>query len=132
MSYRVMVTREGGNWLAEVPELPGAHTYARRLDALDAEVREVIAAMLDLPEGAEPTLELTYTINSGAHELDARVEKLRLVRAAIHEAERKLAQETADVTAELLANQHTMREAAFRIGVSGSRISQIKQERLAS
>ena len=40
--YRVVVTREDGSWLADVPGLEGAHTYARSLPALDRAVREVV------------------------------------------------------------------------------------------
>ena len=48
--YRVTVTREGDWWLADVPELPGAYTYARTLTGLGRKVREVIALMAELPE----------------------------------------------------------------------------------
>jgi predicted RNase H-like HicB family nuclease len=41
-AYRVVVTREDGRWLADVPGLEGAHTYARSLPALDQAVREVV------------------------------------------------------------------------------------------
>jgi predicted RNase H-like HicB family nuclease len=41
-AYRVVVTREDSHWLADVPELQGAHTYARSLPTLDQAVREVI------------------------------------------------------------------------------------------
>jgi len=60
MSYRTVVTREGHLWLADVPALAGAHTYAGNLLALDEAVREVIALVEDLPDGAESTLELDW------------------------------------------------------------------------
>jgi len=34
-TYRVVITREDGQWLADVPSLEGAHTYAGSLPALD-------------------------------------------------------------------------------------------------
>jgi hypothetical protein len=34
-AYQVTVSREDGQWLADVPELQGAHTYARSLPTLD-------------------------------------------------------------------------------------------------
>ena len=49
-TYRVMATREDDAWLADVPELPGAHTFARTLPALDKAVREVIVLAADLPD----------------------------------------------------------------------------------
>lgn len=39
VSYRVVVTREDGAWLADVPTLDGAHTWARNLPTLDLAVR---------------------------------------------------------------------------------------------
>src|SRR5690348_2206131 len=49
-AYRVVVTREDGAWLADIPELAGAHTYARTLPALDRAVREVIVMAADRPD----------------------------------------------------------------------------------
>lgn len=46
-TYRVVVTREDGRWLADVPDVPGAHTWANSLNALRKAVREVIALMDD-------------------------------------------------------------------------------------
>jgi hypothetical protein len=34
--------REDNQWLADVPELPGAHTYARSLPSLEQAIREVV------------------------------------------------------------------------------------------
>src|SRR5659263_509011 len=32
--YEVIVTREGSSWLADIPAVPGAHTFARSLTGL--------------------------------------------------------------------------------------------------
>ena len=54
-AYRVVVIHDekSGWWSATVSDLPGAHTEAKTLEDLDRAVREVIALMLDLPEGRE-------------------------------------------------------------------------------
>lgn len=55
-TYGVHVTREGHQWLAEVPGLEGTQTYAPNLTALDRYVREIIVLAEDLPaavRGAE-------------------------------------------------------------------------------
>ena len=54
-TYRVVVTREDGHWLADVPSLEGAHTYARSLPTLDQAVREVVVLAADLPDEAMPS-----------------------------------------------------------------------------
>ena len=59
-SYKVVVTRENDHWLADVPELSGAHTYARDLSSLHQAVREVIVLAADLPDDAMPEIELEY------------------------------------------------------------------------
>ncbi|SHG04798.1 type II toxin-antitoxin system HicB family antitoxin [Streptoalloteichus hindustanus] len=59
-AYTVVVTRENGTRLADVPELQGAHTYARTLPELDQYVREVIGLAADLPEEAVPDLRVDY------------------------------------------------------------------------
>ena len=58
--YRVVVTREDGAWLADVPELEGAPTHTRTLPALDRAVREVIVMAVDRPDEDMPLLHLTY------------------------------------------------------------------------
>src|ERR1035437_10516867 len=71
VTYRVVVTREDGHWLADVPGLAGAHTYARSLPALDQAVREVVVLAADLADEAMPGLALDYDYRTGDAGLDA-------------------------------------------------------------
>ena len=57
MSYAVLVTRDGDSWLADVPSVPGAHTFARSLEGLARSVREVVVLMDDLPDDAAVELD---------------------------------------------------------------------------
>lgn len=57
VSYRVAVTREDGVWVADVLDVPGAHTSASRLEELEARVQEVIGLVLDRPEAERFELE---------------------------------------------------------------------------
>ena len=50
----MLVAREDGHWLADVPDLVGAHTYARSLPIL------VIMLAADLPDEAMSGLVLDY------------------------------------------------------------------------
>ncbi len=59
-TYHVVVTREGESWLADVPDVAGAHTWAKNQLSLDRNVREAIALAEDLPDGAEDGLVLDY------------------------------------------------------------------------
>ena len=57
MSDAVLVTRDGDSWLADVPSVPGAHTFARSLEGLARSVREVVVLMNDLPDDAAVELD---------------------------------------------------------------------------
>ncbi|MDZ5443790.1 hypothetical protein U2F26_13760 [Micromonospora sp. 4G57] len=59
--YHVVVTRSGGDLCADVPELPGVHTFAKDEATLDVYVREAIALFLDLPMGGEAALRVVYS-----------------------------------------------------------------------
>jgi predicted RNase H-like HicB family nuclease len=46
-SYEVVVEREPGWWIIQIPEVKGAHSQARRLDDVERNAREAIAVTLD-------------------------------------------------------------------------------------
>jgi hypothetical protein len=122
----VRVTREDGAWQADVPGLRGTHTWARNLPALDRSVREVIALVKDLPEGAESALQLDYEYNIGDPALTALTAKLRAERERIQREERDLARETAAAASRLVADASlSVRDAATLLAVSPQRISQV-------
>src|SRR5512132_2150577 len=79
-AFRVVVTREDGQWLADVPELQGAHTYARSLPSLDQAVREVVVLAAGLADEAMPELVLDYGYHTGDPELDATALEVRRLR----------------------------------------------------
>lgn len=60
MIYTVEVTRDGDTWIADVVNSPGAHTYARDLASLDANVREVIALVTGIDEVSGISARYTY------------------------------------------------------------------------
>lgn len=130
LTYKVIVTREDGAWLADVPELEGTHTYARNLPGLDTSVREVIALAEDLPEGAEAGLKLTYEYHTGDQRIDQVTAELRATRERLRIEERRLTEQTAEVARELVSS-HSMsvRDVAALIGTSAQRISQVAPTR---
>ena len=58
-TWIVDVERDDGRLTAQVRGLPSAHTFGADFDELDVAVREVIALVLDLPEG-EHDLDIAY------------------------------------------------------------------------
>jgi DNA-directed RNA polymerase specialized sigma24 family protein len=128
-TYRVVVTREGDSWLADVPDVGGTHTWAKNLPALDRHVREAIALAEDLPEGAEEGLPLAYEYSIGDPELDKLTAELRVERERVQRAERELAERTAQAAALLSARGLPMRDAAALLRVSYQRIAQVAPSR---
>jgi len=124
-AYEVVVTREDGHWLADVPELAGAHTYARSLPALDQAVREVIVLAADLPDEAMPGLSLDFDYRTGDSELDATALEVRRLRRQSDELAATAAARTGQVAAQLVARGLSVRDVGALLGISPQRVSQL-------
>ncbi|GIG40634.1 hypothetical protein [Cellulomonas phragmiteti] len=127
MTYTVRVTREGADWLGEVDGLAGAHSYARNLRTLDERMREVIALVEDLPEGAEAGLALTWDYAQVAPEA---VEAARLVeeRVRVEREREQIAAHTRELVAQFLTKGWFSRDIAAVLGLSPGRISQLAHQ----
>lgn len=123
--YRVVVTREDSQWLADVPELQGAHTYARSLPTLDHAVREVIVLAADLPDEAMPDLVIDYDYHTGDPELDDTAVAVRRLRRQADELAASAAARTEQVAAKLVARGLSVRDVAALLGISPQRVSQL-------
>jgi hypothetical protein len=123
--YRVNVTREREAWLADVPDVAGAHTFARSLSALQRSVREVIVLMTDRPDDAldDFDLDLRYEIGDSS----AAVAAARRARAEAERAERASAEAIRQAVAELPASL-SVRDVAALLGVSHQRVAQVRTE----
>ena len=108
--YRVVVTREDGHWLADMPELDGAHTYARSLPALDHAIREVVVLAAGLPDEAMSSLALEYDYRTGDPELDITALEVRRLRR-----EPATRRERCAPAAACLARRRTMRSWGNRL-----------------
>ncbi|HVQ92655.1 MAG TPA: type II toxin-antitoxin system HicB family antitoxin [Mycobacteriales bacterium] len=125
-TYRVVVTAEGDNWLADVPELAGAHTYARTLTTLDRHIREVIVLAADLPEGSAAGLRLELEFHTGDVLLDDSAARLRDLRTREAEIRRELAEETSALAYTLVRERSwSIRDAASLLAVSHQRVHQL-------
>lgn len=123
-TYRVVVTREDGNWLGDVPDLAGAHTFARSLPSLDKALREVIVLAADLPDEAMPDLVLDYEYRTGDPRIDQDAARVRQLRAQLAEVEALTVLSVRALTPEL-----SVRDAGALLGVSPQRVSQIARKR---
>jgi hypothetical protein len=120
MKYHVVVTRDGDGWMADVPVLPGTHTWA-----LDRSVREVIGLVEDLPRSAEAALDLEMDYRTGDPVLDERAGRLRALRREQERAAAEIASDTSELLRRFAA-QLSVGDAAVLLGVSKGRISQLR------
>lgn len=123
--YRVVVTREHDAWLADVPGLAGAHTYARTLPALDQAVREVIVLADDRPDEDMPALRLSYDYHTGDADIDAATASVRDLRDRAQQVSAAATARTSEVAALLVARGLSVRDAAAMLGISPQRVSQL-------
>jgi uncharacterized protein YjiS (DUF1127 family)/predicted RNase H-like HicB family nuclease len=119
---RVEVTREGRDWLADVPEVEGTHTYARTLTGLDREVREAIAVGLDLDDDYQGDLEWDFR---GAPAQLARAAETARRRREAREQLDALTDESARQTRELVSAGLSTRDVARVVDLTPGRVSQI-------
>lgn len=124
-TYRVVVTREDGQWLADIPEFQGAHTFARSLPTLDQAAREVIVLAADLPDEAMPELLIDYDYHTGDQELDRTAQEVRQLRQQASELAAAAAARTGQAAADLVAVGLSVRDAAALLGISPQRVSQL-------
>lgn len=131
MTYTVEVFREDDAWIADVIDLPGAHTYAGNLTALDAAVHEVIALVADLPDNADrPPVRYVYR-NVGDEFIEAA--KLGEDREKVETQQRQLTVAAALTVTKLAAHGYSVRDISGALKMSPGRVSQImKSERAAS
>ena len=123
--YRVRVSREGSAWLADVPELDGAHTFARSLTGLDRAVREVIVLADDLPDEAMPDLVLEWDYRTGDPEVDAAAAEVRALRSQADRLAAAATTRTAQAATELVQHGFSVRDVAVVLGISPQRVSQL-------
>jgi hypothetical protein len=124
-AYRVIITRDDGHWLADVPSLQGAHTYGRNLPALDQAVRKVVVLAADLPDEAMPGLALKFEYHTGDAGLDATTREVRELRRQADEIAATATARTSEAAAELVARGISLRDVAALLGISPQRVSQL-------
>ncbi len=121
-SYEVIVTREDGAWLADVPAVAGAHTFARTLTGLRRSVREVIILMDDLPDDAAVAMSFRFDVDD-ATVMDAA--RLGQERRAIAAREADVMAATARSVGDLIEHGYSVRDAAELLNITAGRVSQL-------
>jgi hypothetical protein len=120
-TYQVVVEREPGWWIVQIPELD-LTTQARRLGDVEKNAREAIAALLDLGT-------MTFDLEQSVRPPGAVVRELDEARALMDRAA-SLREESADRIGQAVDKLIkdfglTMREAGKLLDLSHQRIAQL-------
>jgi predicted RNase H-like HicB family nuclease len=121
-TYTARCERAGDWWAISVPELRGVHTQARRLQGVEATVRDAIALFLNVrPDSFEVRIEPVLP-----RELQRKVGRVRKVRDEAEVLQRQATIVSAEVAADLVHRAHlTVRDAGRVLGVSHQRVAQL-------
>ncbi|MGH9027965.1 MAG: type II toxin-antitoxin system HicB family antitoxin [Acidimicrobiia bacterium] len=120
MTYRVDVERdEAGYWIADAPEVSGAHTFARRLDQIPERLAEAIAVALDV---GDVDVKLDVHLSP---ELEEAVSGAHASRQAAELAANNARDATRRAARVLLAAHFSRRDAGALLGISHQRVDQL-------
>lgn len=125
VEFSVSVAREGQSWLAEVPTVPGAATFAGNLVALELAVREVLSLLLDIEDESIFTFEFEFS-NVG-EEMLAAVE-LGKRREELEREQKEIMTASARFIQELSKEGYSVRDLSGILHMSPGRVSQIAKE----
>jgi len=119
--YRVECRRRAGWWAISSPDVPGALTQARRLEHVESQARDAIAALLDVTEDSFD-LDVRPVLDKA---LATLVADLRAARNAAEQAQQHAAVTASASARALLAAGLTMRDAGAVLGLSHQRVAQL-------
>ena len=129
ITYRVTYEHDSnGLWFVRCPDLPGAHSHGRTLTSARSNMREAIALVLDLPDGAPIALDEEFELDDlDVKEALDHARQLREQAVDLDERSRT-ATVMAIATVKNSDESLSMRDLADLVGLSHQRIQQISKE----
>lgn len=127
-TYKITIEPdENGWWTVSADDVRGAHSHGQTLARARANIREAIALMEDLPEGAEATIELEEKIvlPEGVRGPIEHVQQLRAEAERINLMLRGATNDALDMLDKCLPDLG-LRDQADLLGVSFQRIAQLR------
>jgi len=119
--YRVVLERdESGAWVANVPSIPGCHSYGRSLVEARRRVREALALWVNGAESAELADDVRLP-----SEAIAAVRRSRGARKKLTRARDVAGSATADAARQLVEAGLGVRDAAYLLDLSHQRVQQL-------
>jgi len=125
--FEVDCIRTGDWWAIEVPEVPGVHTQARRLDQVPAMAKDAIALMFEVPgEEIGVTIRSARLTPDGGSLAEKELDCLLQERHELAERQSKFTAHTRSVALQLVHDRClTLRDAGRLMGLSHQRIAQL-------
>ena len=118
-----MYRDETGYWIADVPEVPGAHSFAKRIDQITANIREAIALALDIDDPDTVEVNTRIALPSTLEKLLGEARHLRDIADAATQAARDASREAARALVE--QGEFSLRDTGALLGVSHQRVGQL-------
>jgi DNA-directed RNA polymerase specialized sigma24 family protein len=112
--------RSGGWWAVDVPEVPGLFTQARRLDQVDAMVRDAAALLTDQPEDS-----FEVAVVPQLDDVTSDVAAVKAARSRLRRAEAEAAAANRRAVARLAGQGLTVRDIGTILDVSAQRAHHI-------
>ena len=113
--------RYDGWWVVTVPGVRGLHTQVRRLDQVDAMVKDAASLLLDKPESG-----FNVTVVPSLPDPEQRkLDQAKAARARLAEAEEAASQASRGIVADLRAAGLTVRDVASLLGITPARVCQL-------
>ncbi|MGH8999916.1 MAG: type II toxin-antitoxin system HicB family antitoxin [Acidimicrobiia bacterium] len=127
-SYRIVIEMDdNGWWFVDAPDVPGAHSQGQTLARARANIRETIALMLNLPEGAEDTMEVIERIELPGN-LAGSLQQVYAIRSELERLNAELGEATSQALAYIdkYLGDIGLRDKADLLGVSFQRVQQLQ------
>jgi hypothetical protein len=122
-TYTATADRSGDWWAITVEGVPFAHTQTRRLDQVDAMVRDLLID-LEIEDEADRNA-FTVVIEPADAEVHDLVAKVHDARQAAQEAAIAAAAATSYVIVEMREEGYSVRDVGVLLGMSYQRVAQI-------
>lgn len=130
MIFRVVFTKEGNDWIVVAPDVHPAHSWGPNLKSATEHIKEAIALVLNLPEGAERhmVLDVDYRVGGEQAEEPSVFRRARDARRKLRDAQQEADETLRDAVEEGRKHSLSMRDLATMTDVSYQRVAQIASD----
>ncbi len=120
MEVKALCEREAEGWAVEIPEFKNLHLSAKRLDKVEAMVKEA-AKNYGVTDTCDVVIKIIATMPGIICDMESAQEKMKLAAKLQEEA----SQEIREVVKKMREQGLTMRDIAVLLGVTPQRVAQL-------